>query len=596
MSLKTHWNRFLEESSDIRRLIFRYRWMAGIGLLSLVVVDGIDAVLPWLLKEVVDGVVEGGDSLGTFAAVYLGLTLLQGVGRYGWRMYLVRMSIFAGRDLRQEFAAHVFRLSASFFGRKRVGDLMSLATNDTQAVRNALGSGLIVLGDALIYILTIPVAMFLLSPQLAALSLTPLLIIPFVVHWCEREVHSRFDRVQESQAQLSAMAQEGLSGIRVTKAFAREDRQIERFRLAGEEYVRLNMRLARIQSIFDPSLDFLMSLGMVALLYFGGQWVITDAVTLGTFVAFQRYIQRMIWPMAAIGVSLTIYQQAVASSKRLKLIHSESSDVPESTHPQLPGPRAVSGEIEFQGLHFRYTEESDWILKNINLRVEPGQRVALVGPIGSGKSTLVSLVPRIYPIADGMLRVDGLDVNAWDLHELRNRVAFVSQEVFLFSESVSENLRLAGDASVDSILKMTEMAGVHREILRLSEGYDTRLGERGVNVSGGQKQRLTIARALLKPAPILILDDALSAVDVETEEHILKSLRDWSARRTELIIAHRISTIQDADLVCVLADGQIIQQGSHSNLMKDASGLYRKYYDQQKMEQEIERYVRELDA
>lgn len=604
--------RFLKESAFLRHYVWKYRRWIGIGLASLILVDFLEIFPPLLLKRAVDAVQDRQPSqeLHRIAAVYLGIAVIQGFCRYAWRMYLIRSSLFAGRDIRRGFTRHVFGLSTSFFDRRRIGDLMSLSTSDVEAVRIAVGSGLLVFADAMFYFATIPVAMYWLSPKLTLLALLPLPVIPWIVMRNEREIHLRYEKVQESFSRLSAMTQEALNGVRVVKAFAREDAQSRRFREAGEEYLQLNLRLARVQTAFGPTLDFTMSLGLVLLLFVGGRDLIqgdSGWVTLGTFVAFQRYIQKMVWPMAAVGMAINFYQRAVTSAARLEQVQALSSDVADVPCPKLPrlDPRTgkTAGRIEFRGLSFRFPGEEREVLRGITLTIEPGERVAFLGTVGAGKSALLSLLVRLYPVSRGMLLIDGVDVNDWPLEELRRQVGYVSQDVFLFSETVVENVAYGlhdwregtSAFSTSRIEQATELAAIHDEVLQLSGAYSTRLGERGVNLSGGQKQRLTIARALAKEPPILVLDDALSSVDVQTEERILRSLRERPGRNTELIAAHRISTIRDADRIAVLEDGAILQLGTHAELMAEPSGAYARIYRHQRMKEDLEHFAGKIE-
>jgi ATP-binding cassette subfamily B protein len=610
-SLKGGWERFLEESATIRHYIWKYRGYVAVGLLALVMTDILEIAPPWLLKLTVD--IATGDrplSLLKWAvAGYLGTATLQALGRYGWRMYLTRASMFSGRDIRKSFAEHLFGLSQSFFDRRPIGDLMSLATSDVEAVRMMLGAGLLTLADSIFYFMTVPVAMYFLSPKLTLIAFLPLPIIPWLVMRNERVIHQRYGEVQEQFSQISAMTQESLNGIRVLKAFAQEGPQTQRFKNECDTFLKLNLRLARVQSSFGPTLDFTMSLGMVLLLYIGGRELIQNgdaagALTLGTFVAFQRYIQKMVWPMAALGMALSTYQRSVTSANRLNEVLRCGTDVPQAkdaTVPQSFSPTGwkTEGRIEIRNLSFRFPGTEKMVLQNFSLTIEPGERIAFVGSIGSGKSALLSLLPRLYPVGDGMLLVDRVDVNRWDLRELRKQVGYVSQDVFLFSETVLENLAYSLQEGVfteskNKIEEHTRLACVHTDIQGLVDGYQTRVGERGVNLSGGQKQRLTIARAIVKEPSILVLDDALSSVDVQTEEKIMQGLRSRPGRNTELIAAHRISTIQDAHRIIVLERGQILQQGTHEQLIKDRNGLYRRFVEQQHLRDELESYVETL--
>ena len=602
------WQRFLAETSFVREYCWKYRGFIALGLLSLVVVDLLEVIPPLLLKEAVDSITtkKGASVLGALAGVYLLVALLQAVCRYGWRMYLIRTSVFAARDLRNRFSSHLLGLSASFLDRHRVGDLMTLATTDVEAVRMMIGMGILTLADALFYFIAVPIAMYSLSPELLLLAFLPLPIIPWLVMRNEKQIHLRFAKLQECLSRIAAFAQEGFSGLRVVKAFAGEEHQMARFRALGKEYRELSMSLARVQTAFGPTLDFTMSLGLASLLFFGGRKLIDaggaeTALTLGVFVAFQRYIQQMVWPMAAIGLALTFYQRSRTSTMRLKEVLAAKTDVPDPPAPLLPpaltpGGKTL-GQIEFRNLSFRFPGGTEDVLRNVTLQIRAGERMAFVGVVGAGKSALLSLLPRLYPVGRGMLFIDGIDVNDWPVAELRRQVGYVSQDVFLFSETVVENVAFGVQDWVEhssgtaAIHEAAELAAVHEDVVGLAQSYQTRLGERGVNLSGGQKQRLTIARALAKSPAILVLDDALSSVDGQTEERILKSLRERRQRNTEIITAHRISTIRDADRIAVLAHGTIAQLGTHHELIAQSGGLYARFYEQQRLREDLERYI-----
>ncbi len=608
-------SRFSEETSFLRFFLWQYRKWVAIGLSALVVVDVLDVLPPILLKKVVDVVTARGPILESskmllhLGLIYFAISLVQGVCRYLWRMYLVRASLFAGRDLRGKYSRHLFSLSASFFDRHPMGELMSLATNDVESVRLAMGSGLLVFADAIFYLLTIPVAMWFLSPQLTVLACLPLPLIPWIVIRNERKVHEGLEKVQECFGRISAMTQENLNGARVVKGFAQEDVQYRRLKEMGEEYMRLSLSVARVQSTTGPVMDFVMSIGMIFLLFLGGGQLINSGeslITLGTFVAFQRFIQKMIWPMAALGMAANYFQKSMSSTKRLNKIFSLKSDIielaPTSIMPRMRG--RASGSVEFKNLSFSFPGSRYKIIKNINLKIEPGERVALVGGMASGKSTILSLLPRLYPVEQGMIYVDGVDINHWSLQDLRREVGYVSQEVYLFSESVFENVAFglhhwiergySTDGYSNIIEDSARLASVHEEIQGLEFAYKTRLGERGVSLSGGQRQRLTIARALAKEPSILVLDDALAAVDLQTEESILCALRARKNRNTELVAAHRISTVKDSDRIIVLDEGEIVQMGTHLQLASQMSGIYWKFYEKQKMREELETYQDEL--
>lgn len=589
---------FGEKTSLIKEAFVRYKKPMIYGFLTLVAVDLLEIVPPLILKNAVDGIVEQKpySQLLWFAVAYLSVALLQGLCRYGWRIFLIRSSHLAGRDLRGQFAEHLFRLPASFYDKNRVGELISHVNSDVESVRMFIGPGLLTLADAVFYILIVPVAMFVLSPKLTLLALAPLPIIPFLVLYFENQIHTRYKKSQEHFSVLAAMAQENLGGIRVTKAFALEDKQLDRFKVLGENYIDLNMRLARIQTAFGPWMDFFTSMGMVLLIWWGGKSVISDAVSLGTFVAFQRYIQKMVWPMIAIGFSLSHFQRAIASSDRLKSILKTD---PEIKNNPKPGPFKLKGKIEIKNLSFNFKNSSQ-TLKNISLTIEPEARVAFVGGIGSGKSTLLHLIPRLYPAPQQSIFVDGHAIEDWDLEELRSQIGFVSQEVFLFSDNVFENVSFglknqSSQQMNQKVYESTLMAHVRDDIDRLPKGFNTQLGERGVNLSGGQKQRVSIARALAKDPKILIFDDSLSAVDVKTESILLESLRKRAPKNTELIAAHRISTIQDADHIFVMERGEIIAQGKHQQLIQNKNSIYFRFYEQQRLKEDLEAYLEKID-
>lgn len=591
--LKSAWQTLLEESSLLRQYFWKYRYWILVGVFSLFVVDLLEIVPPLLLKESFDALTTNnpGPTLSKMALLYLAVSCVQAVGRYMWRMFLVRASMQSGRDIRQTYAEKLFSLSSSFYDRKRVGDLMALATSDVEAARMALGAGMIVFADAVFYLVTIPIAMFVLSPELTVLAFVPLVFVPFIVIRNEREIHKRFQKVQASFSHLASLAQEGLVGARVVKSFAIEDTLINRFTKAGIENVTLNVHLARVQTAFGPLLDFSVSLGLVLLLYVGGEKVIGLTLSLGTFVAFQRYIQKLVWPMAALGLAITHYQKAVASSRRLKEVFSEKEEIPHTPKRN----QNLRGHLMFNDLTFSYPGSSKPAVRNINLVIEPGQRVAFVGSIGSGKTTLLSLISRLYALPRGMLYLDKQDINDWSPADLREQVGFVAQDVFLFSETIVENVSFGLTCTMLDIEGAAQQAAIHEEVQMFPLGYQTKLGERGTNVSGGQKQRLSIARALVRKPPLLILDDALSSVDFQTEERILSSLRKAGPQQTQILAAHRISTVQHSDLILVLSGGEIVQQGTHRQLITQ-NGLYRQFHEQQKVQEELDAYLRQIEV
>lgn len=576
--------------------------LAGVGALALV--DVLEVLPPLLLKDAVDWVGSGRpeSDLLKIAGLYAAAALGQALGRFGWRIFLIRASYDSARVQRDSFLGHVFRLSPRFFDKTSIGDLMSHATTDVDALRNAWGPGVLVLADAFVFLITVPIAMVLLSPRLTLLALLPMLIVPWIVWRNEREVLKRYDALQVSFGRLSALVQEGISGVRLLKAYAKEEAAIDRLATTGKEYAKLHLHLARVQSAFGPSLDFTISTGLLLILYFGGRDFVSpdgQALTLGTLIAFQRYIQKLSWPMSALGLAASTVQRAAAGSRRLNRIYAQTSEVADRSPSDLArfpsGAWKTAGRVEFERVSFKFNLDSDavWAVRNFSLTVESGERVALVGPIGSGKSAVLSLLPRLYLPQEGKIRIDGTAIEDWPLEQLRQQIGFVSQDVFLLSESVFENVLLGSTPPLAPILAedSSRLAEIHDEITRLERSYQTVLGERGASLSGGQRQRLTLARALALSPSILILDDPLSAVDVQTEEKILAQLRSRNNRKTELIAAHRISSIRDADRIVVMDRGEIRQVGTHAQLLADRRGGYRRYYEEQQIRAELDAYA-----
>lgn len=584
------------ERKLIVELMMKYRMRVALGLLTLVLVDVLEVIPPIILKETID-LAMAKSSMSTvvfWAAVYMAVAIAQAACRYAWRMLIVRSSMLAGGDLRNRFAAKLFECDLQFFDRRSVGDLMSHATSDIDAIRMSIGPGLISFADALFYIVTVPIAMVTLSPKLTALALLPLPIIPFMIAKLEKSINRRFERVQESFSRISAFAQEAIGGVRVLKAFAVEARAVHRFRLEGEESIHRNLELARVQTLIGPALDFTMSTGMVALIAMGGKLTMDESISLGTFVAFQRYIQKMIWPMTAIGLSVNYYQRALASATRLLQIFREPNLLrvrsPErsgrSQTVTVTSPEA-RGRIELRDLWFRFPGSDDWVLKGVSVAIEPQTRIALTGRVGSGKSALLSVIARLYPVERGMVFIDGVDVNDWNLEDLRQTVGYVGQESFLFSQSVRENVLFEG--SDPAVREACRIAAIEEEIERLPDRYETLLGEKGTSLSGGQKQRLSIARVLARKPKILLLDDAFSAVDTATETRILERLASRGDEATEVLVAHRLSSFRYCDRILVFESGKLVADGSHGDLLR-RSEVYREWIDQQRIKEEVEQY------
>lgn len=573
----------------LKDFFVRYKSRYILGVLFLVAVDALQLVVPRILGRVTDEVRAGkldAGGLARYVGLIVGIAVLVGVGRYFWRMYIMGTARLIDYTLRNKFFGHLETLSASFFNNHKTGDLMAHATNDIHAVRHALAQGVVMSVDAaFLTIATVAILVRTIDLRLVALGLAPLPFVALVVTHFSRVIHLRFLTVQKTFADLTDRTQENLSGIRVVKAFVQEESEVGKFTEVAQRVVDANMHLVRVWGLFWPLVQFIAGLGFVVVLGYGGRLVISGDISLGDFVAFGGYLGMATWPMMAIGWVVNTLQRGMASMDRLNVIFSTRPEVEDST--DLTPVSRLEGEIEFRGLLFAYPGQDRPALRNIDLRIPAGRTLGILGRTGSGKTTLVSLLLRLYNPGPGQLLIDGVDINKIPLAVLRRDIGYVPQDNFLFSSSVRENIGFASDDfSPEEIEKAAEIAGVADDVRGFPEGFGTIVGERGVTVSGGQKQRIAIARAIVKNPRILILDDCFSAVDTETEERILKSLRGIMRQRTTILISHRISTLKEADEIIVLDDGEIVEQGDHESLVA-AGGIYADIYERQLLEEEL---------
>jgi ATP-binding cassette subfamily B protein len=489
------------------------------------------------------------------------------------RLIAGEVSLAVEVDLRQTLYDHLQRLELGFFDRQQTGQLMSRATVDLQSVRFFLGYGLVFIAQAVVTILLAAVAMFILQPDLAAISLAP---VPFVILIADRYGHKSRPAMQEAQqriAELTADAEENVSGVRVVKAFAQEERQLERFRHTVQRVFDQQMLATRIQAVFNPLLSFLPNLGLAAILLFGGRRVIDGSLSLGAFTAFYAYLLMLISPMRTLGYMLGAAQRSTASGARMFQILDRAPRIESPPHaPALP---TGAGHVVLRGVGLTFEGTTHAALSDVDLDVPAGQVVALVGAMGSGKSTLVSLLPRLYDVTTGAVEIDGADVRSVEVHSLRQAIAVVNDDPFLFSATIHDNIAYGrAEATRDEVQRAAVAAQADGFIARLPDGYDTRVGERGLTLSGGQRQRIAIARAILADPRILILDDATSSVDTSTEGEIKRALGDVMTGRTTFVIAHRLSTISLAERIVVLEGGRVVADGSHEELLLQ-SELYR---------------------
>ena len=572
------------------------------GFVALFASDAFQLAAPWVLRSAIDGLKEQLDAgvdvqlvithrrLLALGGALLGIAILGGIARFTQRKLLIGVSREVEYELRNDFFKQLTRLSYSFYNRTPTGDLMARATNDLNAVRNVLGPGIMYSVNTAVTLVAVLTLRLSLSWQLTLISLIPLPLISFYMLRYGKVIHDRFEEVQERFSNITARAQEYLSGIRVVKAYVQEDAAIEQMRIGGEEYRASYLRLVRVDSLFSPAIGFLAGLAALLVLGFGGWQVMQDRITLGSFVAFNTYLGMLIWPMIALGWVVSMIQRGAASMKRLNVILQAEPEIvsPASQAEYVLAP-GHAPELEFRDVHFSYPSRPEIeVLRGLNLKVHSGETVAVVGRTGSGKTSLVHLVMRVYDPTSGQMLLDGRDLREIPLEELRGIVGYVPQETFLFSRSIAENIALGRpDAAEEDIHRMAELSKLADDVLEFPDRYATLVGERGVTLSGGQKQRTAIARALLRNPGILVLDDALASVDTKTEEAILSGLREFMRNRTTLLVAHRVSTVMLADRIVVIEDGRVIEEGTHHDLL-ERNGVYAELAKVQELEAELE--------
>jgi ATP-binding cassette, subfamily B, multidrug efflux pump len=568
--------------SYVRRYRRAYLIGYGAALASIVVAQ----LSPWVLKFAIDAIRHAAaiSRLSEYAAALVMLALAEGAASYVMRTQILGAAQRIEADLREDYLAHLQRLHVGFFLTIRTGDLMARAVNDIRAVQRFAGVGLMRSVHTVVMLVVSVAFMLAISPHLTLWTMVILPLVPLLFLALGREIHARFDRVQAQFSALSTAAQENFSGIRVVKAFAQEDAERARFREENEKVVHTNLGLARIQGALWPAIGLILGIAAVVLLWQGGREVISGRITLGQMVQFSYYLARLSFPMIALGWVTNLWQQGRASMDRLDEIFNTSPKIRDSRDPVvLRDPR---GEIEFRNVTVAYNGTP--VLRNISLRIPAGRTVALVGSTGAGKSTLVHLIPRLFDPNEGQVLVDGYDVRKISLESLRRAIGFVPQETFLFSDTIEQNIALGvGSEDGQRVIGAAEISRIDEEVREFPHGYGTIVGERGVTLSGGQKQRTALARAVIRDPRILILDDALSSVDSQTEAEILRRLRGLFASRTSILISHRISTIREADWIVVLGDGRIAEQGTHDSLLA-RGGVYANLYEKQLLREALE--------
>jgi len=585
----------------------RYRRGLLWGALCVLLTNGIAVQFPQILRHATNDLNAGvtAQKLLKYALAVIVVFALKGVFQFLTRWIVIGISRDIEFDLRNDLFAHLERLSYSYYQRHRTGDIMARATNDLNAVRNLLGPAIMYSANTMVFTALAVSYMFRISPKLTLFAFLPLPIASIVIQYFGRQIHERFERIQAMFSDISARAQENFSGARVIRAYVQEQSEIAAFEGANKEYIHRSLGLVRLMGMLWPTLELMLGIATMIVLWLGGRQVLLGKMNVGDFVAFNTYMAQLMWPVIALGWVINIFQRGTASMGRIEEILSQPAEIaddpaelvprpPSSTPTPLPAASSAAaanfaGEIEFRNLNFAYNGTA--VLKNINLRIPAGSSLAIVGPTGSGKTTLVNLIPRIYDAAPGSVLIDGRPIRQFPLDSLRRHIGFVPQETFLFSDTIRENIAFGiaqenGEATIAEIQAAAEAANIAHDIEGFPEGYNTTVGERGLTLSGGQKQRTAIARALLRSPRILILDDALSSVDTQTEDKILNHLREIMRGRTTIFISHRVSTVRNADTIAVLHKGQIVELGTHDQLLA-RNGYYTDLYNKQLLEEEL---------
>lgn len=574
----------------LRRLwpyLHKYRFPMLGGMVCVLLSNIFSTASPWVLKNAIDALKSGSKehSFAYYAWLILGITFLAATFLFLMRRVMIGVSRQIEYDLRNDLYGHLQVLSTSYYNRMYTGDLMSRANNDLSAVRMVLGPAIMYSVNTFFTFVLALARMIQIQPALTVLALLPLPLISWLVTRYGKVIHSRFKDVQEQFSELSTNVQENLSGIKVVKAFGREQQEIDQFRAENQKYLELNKKLIRIWGVLYPMVEMLAGIGILIVLWWGGRSVILGHLTLGEFVAFNTYLGMLIWPSIALGWVVNITQRGAASMTRLNEIFDEQPEIRNEEITSVPENYKLAGKIEFRNVSFAYKQQP--VLRDLSFVVEPGKTAAFVGATGGGKTTLLHFIPRMLQPDAGEILIDNIPIRNFPLQTLRSQVAVVPQDAFLFSDTLEENIAFgAPQADLQEIEQAAQLAYFDTEIRGFPQGYKTVIGERGITLSGGQKQRATLARALVKDSAILVLDDSFSNVDTYTEEQILQNLRDFRKGRTCIMIAHRISTIQDADWIFVLENGRIIEQGTHSNLLR-SQGVYYDLYQKQLIEEEL---------
>ncbi|MBZ5649665.1 MAG: ABC transporter ATP-binding protein/permease [Acidobacteriia bacterium] len=567
----------------------KYRGSYVVGTICVFINNGVWILFPLVLRHAVDGLRAGvtREKLLIYSLELLGVAAIKGIFQYLTRWIVIGISREIEFDLRNDLFRHLESLSYSYYQRTRTGDIMARATNDLNAVRMLLGPAIMYSANTIVFTAGALAFMLSISPKLTFYAFLPLPVVSITVQYFGKQIHERFEKIQAMFSEISARAQENFSGARVIRAYVQEEPEIAAFETSNREYIHRSLKLVRLMGMLWPTLETMLGMAIVLVLWLGGREVLHGQMTAGGFVAFNTYMVQLTWPVIALGWVINIFQRGTASMGRINEILVEQPEIEDSPAVKAAAGRStqIRGEIEFRGLNFSYNGVP--VLHDINLRIAEGSSLAIVGPTGSGKTTLVSLIPRIYDADPGSVLIDGKPVREFPLGSLRRQIGFVPQETFLFSETIRENIAFGkADATEEEVRSAAEAANIAQDIEEFPERYRTLVGERGITLSGGQKQRTAIARAIIRNPRILILDDALSSVDTHTEDKILNHLREVMQDRTTIFISHRVSTVRNADKIAVLHAGRIVELGTHDELLA-RNGYYSDLYNKQLLEEEL---------
>lgn len=570
--------------------IYRYRYRYLAGLVMLLVVDYLDLFIPQFVGEITDALkISAIDAQGVlvYSLKMILCAACIAVGRFFWRHFIIGSSHRIQKNIRDEMFKKLETLSQRYYNENKTGDIMAYFTNDLDSLEEALGWAVISAFDALVLTgLCLYKMMTYVSVKLTLYTLIPMVCIGVYGYYIGEAFEKSFTARQESFGKLNDAVQESVTAERVIKAFVQEKAQLEEFKKVNESNRQVNLKIAKLRSTAWPIMEVLIGAAYVVAILVGGYYCLIGDITVGKFVTFASYVNSLVWPMLAFGDTITVFSSAKASIKRINTIFNEKPDIKDDENPNDVS--KLNGQISFENVHFRYGKDLPLALENISFNIQKGETFAIMGRTGAGKSTIVNLITRMYDIESGSISLDGHDIKKIPLHVLRENIAYVPQDNFLFSEKLGENIAFGKlDATLDEIIEACKMADIHDNINDFPEKYDTMVGERGVTLSGGQKQRSSIARALLKDSPILIMDDSLSAVDTDTEDTILNNLKTLRKDKTTIMIAHRVSTVQGADHILVLEDGKMVELGTYSQLIEQ-DGAFAKMVRKQQLEKQLE--------